>query len=89
RLTGAAGQGGRLVIAGETWVTPIFPHLWQLDGAGAAVGFEPETGFYEQWGRSGRVALGADHRIFWERAMVWPDPTSPAFPYLLALRGAP
>ena len=89
RLTGAAGSGARLVIAGETWVTPIFPHLWQLDAAGNAAGAEPDTGFYEQWGRSGRVALGAGGRIYWEREMVWPAPTSPAFPYLLALRGAP
>jgi hypothetical protein len=89
RLTGAAGAGGRLVIVGETWVTPIFPHLWQLDAAGHFVGFEPETGFYEQWGRSGSVVLGADGRIYWQRSMVWPSPVSPAFPYLLALRGAP
>ena len=43
RLTGAAGHGARLVIAGEAWVTPIFPHLWQLDGAGNQVGCEPDT----------------------------------------------
>jgi hypothetical protein len=85
RLTGAAGNAGRLVIAGETWVTPIFPHLWQLDPAGNQLPGEPETGFYEQWGRSGRVAIGASNRIYWERAMVWPSPVSPEFPYLLAI----
>jgi len=77
------------VIAGEDWVLPIFPHLWQLDPAGHVIGGEPDTGFYEQWGRSGRVAVGPSNRIYWERAMVWPSPTSPAFPYLLALAPAP
>jgi hypothetical protein len=85
RLTGAAANASRLVVAGETWVTPIFPHLWQLDTSGAFVGNEPDTGFYEQWGRSGRVALGASNRIYWERSMVWPTPVSQPFPYLLAL----
>jgi hypothetical protein len=84
-LTGAAGNAGRLVIAGETWVTPVFPHLWQLDAGGNLLPGEPETGFYEQWGRSGRVAIGASNRIYWERSMVWPRPTSLPFPYLLAI----
>ena len=86
RLTGAAANAGRVVIAGETWVTPIFPHLWQLDTAGNHLPGEPYVGFYEQWGRSGRVAMGASNRIYWERAMVWPAPDSPPFPYLLAIR---
>jgi hypothetical protein len=85
RLTGAAANASRLVIAGETWVTPIFPHLWQLDTSGAVVGGEPDTGFYEQWGRSGRVALDASGRIYWERSMMWPSPVSEPFPYLIAL----
>jgi hypothetical protein len=85
-LTGAAGNAGRLVIAGETWVTPIFPHLWQLDPAGNLLPGEPEIGFYEQWGRSGRVAIGASNRIYWERSMVWPRPSSAPFPYLLAIQ---
>jgi len=85
RLTGAGAGAGRLVVAGETWVTPIFPHLWELDAAGTLRAGEPSTGFYEQWGRSGRVAVGASGRIYWERAMVWPTPVSPAFPYLLAI----
>ena len=91
-LTGAGANAGRLVIAGEDWVTPIFPHLWQLDPAGNVVGSEPGTGFdYEEWGRSGQVAVGASNRIYWERFMVWPgppirpDPSTLAFPYLLAL----
>ncbi len=84
-LTGAAGNAGRLVIAGETWVTPVFPHLWQLDAGGTLLPGEPEVGFYEQWGRSGRVAIGPSNRIYWERSMVWPRPTSPPFPYLLAI----
>jgi hypothetical protein len=83
-LTGAAGNAGRLVVASETWVTPIFPHLWQLDPDGNVLPGEPETGFYEQWGRSGRVELGASNRIYWERSMVWPTPFSLPFPYLLA-----
>jgi hypothetical protein len=89
RLTGAGGGGGRLVIAGETWVTPIFPHLWQLDGAGNLIPGEPYVGFDEQWGRSGRVVVGATGRIYWERLMVWPGPSwpdLPAFTYLLAIR---
>ncbi|HWO26718.1 MAG TPA: hypothetical protein VNO30_48645 [Kofleriaceae bacterium] len=88
-LTGAGGSGGRLVISGETWVTPIFPHLWQLGGAGDLFPGEPYVGFDEQWGRSGRVVVGAGSRIYWERLMVWPGPSwpdSPAFPYLLAIR---
>jgi outer membrane protein assembly factor BamB len=85
RLTGAGAAAGRLVIAGETWVTPIFPHLWQLDPAGNLLPGEPYTGFAEQWGRSGRVAVGSSNRIYWERSMVWPSPVSPAFPYLLAI----
>jgi len=85
RLTGAGADGGRLVIAGEDWVTPIFPHLWKLDAYGNYLGGEPATGFYEEWGRSGRVAVGPSGRIYWERSMVWPSPVSPAFPYLLAL----
>lgn len=85
-LTDAAGNAGRLVVAGETWVTPVFPHLWQLDAAGHLLPGEPELGFYEQWGRSGRVAIGASNRIYWERWMVWPRPYSPAFPYLLAIQ---
>lgn len=84
-LTGAAGNAGRLVIAGETWVTPIFPRLWQLDAGGNLLPGDPETGFHEQWGRSGRVAIGASNRIYWERSMVWPLPSSPPFPYLLAI----
>ncbi len=84
-LTGAAGNAGRLVIAGETWVTPVFPHLWQLDATGNHLPGEPETGFYEQWGRSGRVAIGASNRIYWERSMVWPAPSSAPYPYLLAI----
>jgi hypothetical protein len=84
-LTGAAANAGRLVIAGEDWVTPIFPHLWQLDAAGNRLPGEPYVGFYEQWGRSGRVAIGASNRIYWERSMVWPSPYSPEFPYLLAI----
>jgi len=84
-LTGAAANAGRLVIAGEDWVTPIFPHLWQLDAAGNQLPGEPYVGFYEQWGRSGRVAIGPSNRIYWQRAMVWPSPYSPEFPYLLAI----
>ena len=84
-LTGAAGNSGRLVIAGETWVTPVFPHLWQLDPAGNLLPGEPYTGFYEEWGRSGRVAISASNRIYWERSMVWPTPYAPPFPYLLAI----
>ena len=86
RLTGAAGNGARLVVTGERFVTPIFPDLWQYDATGTQVGGQPDTGFYEQWGRSGRIAIGATNRIYWERSMMWPQPTSPAFPYLLALR---
>jgi len=86
RLTGVAGNGPRLVVTGERWVTPIFPDLWQYDATGAQVASQPDTGFYEQWGRSGRIAISATNRVYWERSMVWPQPTSPAFPYLLALR---
>lgn len=85
QLTSAAGNGGRLVVTGERIVTPIFPDLWQYDATGAQVAGLPNTGFYEQWGRSGRVAIGASNRIYWERTMMWPMPTSSAFPYLLAL----
>jgi hypothetical protein len=89
RLTGAAigatAGGGRVVIAGETWVVPVFPHLWQLDAAGHLLPGEPYVGFYEQWGRSGRVAVDATNRIYWERSMVWPAPGSPSFPFLLAI----
>jgi hypothetical protein len=84
-LTGAAGNGARLVITGERAVTPIFPHLWQYTASGASIGGEPNDGFYEQWGRSGRVALGASNRIYLERSMVWPQPTSTPYPYLIAL----
>jgi hypothetical protein len=45
----------------------------------------PTPGFTSSGGRSGRVAVGASSRIYWERAMVWPAPTSRAFPYLLAI----
>ena len=90
RLTGVAiapGAGaGRVVIAGETWVVPVFPHLWQLDAGGHLLPGEQYVGFYEQWGRSGRVAVDAEHRIYWERAMVWPTPGSTSFPYLLAIQ---
>jgi hypothetical protein len=86
RLTGAAGNGTRLVVAGERIVTPIFPDLWQYDASGAQVAGAPYTGFYEEWGYSGRVAVGASNRIYWERSMVWPSPTSVPYPYLLALR---
>jgi hypothetical protein len=86
RLTGAGGNGARLVITGERVVTPIFPDLWQYDASGAPVGGAPWTGFNEDWGRSGRVAIGAGNRIYWERSMVWPTPTSVPYPYLLALR---
>jgi hypothetical protein len=86
RLTGAGASAGRLVIAGETWVTPIFPHLWQLDVAGNLLPGEPYVGFDEQWGRSGRVVVGASNRIYWERLMSWPSSFSPSFPYLLAIR---
>lgn len=85
QLTSAAGNGARLVVTGERVVTPIFPDLWQYDATGAQVAGQPNTGFYEQWGRSGRVAIGASNRIYWERSMMWPLPTSTPFPYLLAL----
>lgn len=93
RLTGAAAGAGRVVIASETWVSlsahPIshlsFPHLWELDAAGDSVPGEPYVGFHEEWGRSGRVTAGASGRVYWERAMVWPAPSSPPFPYLLAI----
>ena len=86
RLTGAAGNGSRLAVSGERVVTPFFPDLWQYDATGAQVASQPDTGFYEQWGRSGRIAIGASNRVYWERSMQWPQPTSPAFPYLVTLR---
>lgn len=84
-LTGAAGNGARLVVLGERGATPFFPDLWQYDASGAEVGGKPYGGFWEGWGRSGRIALGASNRIYLERSMMWPRPNSNPYPYLLAL----
>jgi hypothetical protein len=88
RLTSIAGNGARIAVVGERVIAPIFPHLWQYDASGAGVGGggEPYTGFYEEWGRSGRVAISASNRIYWERSMVWPTPTSTPWPFLVAMR---
>ncbi|HWU87844.1 MAG TPA: hypothetical protein VN253_11240 [Kofleriaceae bacterium] len=86
RLTGASGNGTNLVVAGERVVTPIFPDFWRYNASGAQVGVgAPYLGFYEGWGRSGRIAMGPSGRVWWERSMVWPTPTSVPYPYLIAL----
>lgn len=86
QLTGAAGNGPRLALSGERIVTPIFPDLWQLDASGAQIGGTPYVGFYEDYGRSGRIAIGPTNRVFWERTMLWPAPVSDPYPYLIAVQ---
>jgi hypothetical protein len=83
-ITGIAANGPAMVIAGERWITPIFPHLFHLGPDGGVSESEPSTGFIEQWGRSGGVELGPTGRLYWQRSMVWPGPNERAYPYLLA-----
>jgi hypothetical protein len=82
-ITGIGANGPSMVIAAEHWVTPIFPHLYHLGANGGVTEDEPYSGFYEEWGRSGRVALGATGRLYWHRSMVWPGPNGTGFPFLL------
>jgi hypothetical protein len=83
-ITGVAANGPSMVIATEHWITPIFPHLFHLGPDGGGSEGEPNSGFYEQWGRSGAVALGPTGRLYWQRSMVWPGPNETSYPYLLA-----
>lgn len=83
-IRGIAANGPSMVIAAERWITPIFPHLFHLGPDGGVSEGEPNTGFYEQWGGSGSVALGPTGRLYWNRSMRWPGPNETPYPYLLA-----
>jgi hypothetical protein len=86
RLTGIGGNGTRLMIGGERIITPIFPDLWGFDASGSWGRGQGNNGFYEEWGRSGRVAIAASGRVYWERSMAWPLPSSDPWPFLVAMR---
>lgn len=85
-ITGAGGNGTTLAVSGERAVTPFFPDVFLYDASGASGGSVPFDGFNEDWGRSGRVSISSTGRIYWERSMLWPQPTSTAFPHLVVLQ---
>ncbi len=79
RLTGVAGNGPRLVITGERWVTPIFPDLWQYDATGAAGRVPARHRLLRAMGPQRPHRDQRHEPRLLGRSMVWPQPTSPAF----------
>ena len=87
RLTGVGANAGRVAFAGEEIAQQVSPHVWQLDPAGNALGAPRSSVFFHDWGRSGRVAIDAANRLYWELAVVlWGfNRADPGFPYLVVL----
>lgn len=81
-VRGIASNGG--VTALSLLFAPDRPELVELDAQGQRIfPVEGETGFGEA-GDAGAVAVGPSGRVYWNFADAWPDPSSPAYPYLIS-----
>jgi len=79
---GIASNGSRIIVSSTERTQFTYLRLQMLDATGASMPTSFNTGFGEH-GVSGRVAIGAAGRVWWNLQTQWP--LFPKWPYLVVL----